>query len=347
MTIDNLHLPFEAWRAANPIDSDHCFLCWSELTNENRTDEHVFPKWMQDRFSLFNQPLTLPNKTWIPYRMIRIPCCGKCNNEALSRLEQKMSGAIQVGFDEFTDLISKKELFLWLQCLFYKTLYKDMSLLVDRSDRGPKIVSPEDLATLRLSHAFLRAIDCSVHFDGFLPASIFLVRTKTSSDAALNFDYVDSIPHSCLAIRMNDVGIIASLRDGGLQEALMGEQMQQDLLDHEFNPVQFRNLFAKVLYQQSRIKDPFKYGITAGDPKSLEISREMMSQNEFGGDHVFGPEDSDLHAQITAGVLGTTVEAIKLPDGSVGSLFYDLEGNWKDRPFEDEGWKPNSVAVES
>ena len=134
MTLDNVHLSYEGL-LIDPINYEHCFLCWTPLTDDNKTDEHVFPKWMQEEFSLFSQPLTLPNKTWISYRQVRIPCCRRCNNEALSRLEQTVASAVRSGFDDFARNVSMKEQFLWLQCLFYKMLYRDMSLLSDRADQ--------------------------------------------------------------------------------------------------------------------------------------------------------------------------------------------------------------------
>ena len=43
------------------LDHDHCFLCGVELTDAIRTDEHVFPKWMQRDFDLWNEELNLLN----------------------------------------------------------------------------------------------------------------------------------------------------------------------------------------------------------------------------------------------------------------------------------------------
>jgi len=338
MTLDNVHLPYKSWLVTNPINYDHCFLCWTPLTNENKTDEHVFPKWMQEEFTLFSQPLTLPNKTWIPYRQTRVPCCKKCNNESLSQLEQKVANAVRLGFDSFVQGVPKKELFLWLQCLFYKMLYRDMSLLSDRANRKSRTISSSlDLASMRLSHAFLRSIDCNVEFTGFFPASIYVVRVKKGSDPALNFDYIDSIPDVCMGLRMNDIGIIGLLRDGGLHETVMKPQMPAGLLGREFNPDQFRNLFAKLLYHQKLFSDPLKYAVTAHGTDSLEISVEMKGENEFRGLYVYGPENREGYGKLLAQVLGTTVDALRLPDGSIGSLFFDSYGNWKDRPFEDDG----------
>lgn len=348
MTLDNVHLPYKEWLVTNPINYNNCFLCWTALTDANRTDEHVFPKWMQQDFSLFSQPLTLPNTTWIPYRQIRVHCCNDCNNVHLSQLEQEIASAVRSGFDVFVQTVPKKTQFLWLQCLFYKMLYRDMSLRTDRANPQSKtITSPFDLAVMRLSHAFLRGIDKNVEFKNFFPASIYVVRVKTGSDPTLNFDYIDSIPHQCMGIRMNDIGIVALLRDGNLHEMVLRKQMPAGLLEKEFNPVQFRNLFAKLLYHQMLFADPLKYAVTPCDSDSLEIAVEMKDQNEFQGSYVYNPENQEDYGKLLAEILGTTVDALRLPDGSIGSLLFDANGEWEERPFEDDGMIPSTGETQT
>jgi len=66
-----------------------CFYCGG-LLRGNRTREHVFPRWLQERFGLANQHLTLLNGTLIPYRQLTVPCCQTCNNVYLSKLEKRV-----------------------------------------------------------------------------------------------------------------------------------------------------------------------------------------------------------------------------------------------------------------
>ena len=341
MTVDNVELPFDAWSKANPIDYDHCFLCWTPLTDTNRTDEHVFPKWLQRDFKLFDQRLTLPNKTWMAYRSVRIPCCRECNNNTLSRLEDEIGSGVRAGFETFRHTPKLKQ-FQWLQCLLYKMLYRDMSLLQDRANPASgTMTSATDLSSLRLSHVFLRSIDRDVSFKNFFPASLYLVRVKTSADVALNFDYVDSIPDQCLGIRMNDIGIIAALRDGALQEQIV--QPLRGLLDKEFNPVQFRNLFAKVLYQQTLFTDPLNYVVNPIGDESLEVEAVFKDSKEFGGSFVYRSGDPEGYGQVLSQVIGSTVDALRLADGSIGSLLFDKDGRWRDRSFDDDGSAPKTV----
>lgn len=85
-------MPKELFEAADehPLDDHTCFLCGVSLSADNRTDEDVFPQWLLHKFDLWNKRLTLLNGTTIPYRQIRIPCCGSCNNNHLSKLENRI-----------------------------------------------------------------------------------------------------------------------------------------------------------------------------------------------------------------------------------------------------------------
>jgi hypothetical protein len=81
---------------------DTCFLCRCELTQLNRTDEHVIPRWVQGCFDLWNDILELVNGMTIPYRQLTIPCCFTCNSspripynlrpEATSRINSTLVG---------------------------------------------------------------------------------------------------------------------------------------------------------------------------------------------------------------------------------------------------------------
>lgn len=85
-----------------PLSQNHCFLCKIKLTNN--TDEHIFPKWLQRKFNLWNQTVTLSNGTKIPYRILKVPYYNKYNNEYLSQLEIEMSNAVDGGFKSFIQL---------------------------------------------------------------------------------------------------------------------------------------------------------------------------------------------------------------------------------------------------
>lgn len=88
--------------AYDPADSrylgdDRCFLCGTTLTEQTRTSEHVFPKWLLNRFDLWDSEFNLQNGTAIRYRQIRVPCCQTCNGSYLSSLESRIEQALDGG----------------------------------------------------------------------------------------------------------------------------------------------------------------------------------------------------------------------------------------------------------
>jgi hypothetical protein len=109
-----------------------CFLCGCRLTARNRSDEDVVPLWVQREFQLGDQFLHLPNDTAIRYRQLKTPCCRKCNNEHLSRIENQMKQAVEGGADAVRPL-DPLVLFLWLGKVFYGLMYRDFLLLLGSS----------------------------------------------------------------------------------------------------------------------------------------------------------------------------------------------------------------------
>jgi hypothetical protein len=51
---------------------DFRFLCGSDFASGG-TEEHVIPRWVQERFDLWDQKLTLLDGTEIPYRLLFHP----------------------------------------------------------------------------------------------------------------------------------------------------------------------------------------------------------------------------------------------------------------------------------
>lgn len=42
---------------------DKCFLCGEILTDENSTEEHIYPKWLQNKFDLWDKQLLRPKQS--------------------------------------------------------------------------------------------------------------------------------------------------------------------------------------------------------------------------------------------------------------------------------------------
>lgn len=245
----------------NPFDTmsftyDKCFLCGC-LLKDKKSVEHIFPKWVQHRYGLWNETITLLNRTTIPYRSLTVPCCRSCNTKYLAPLENTIRLHHERGYSEFLKL-DKIRIFQWIAKIFYGLLFKELSLFVDRSDPDYGfITSPDLLKELRTLHTFLQSIRMPFEFVDFHPWSIFLVETNTYEDKR-DFDYHDEIFTLTFSIRMGGVGIIACLEDNGAQEELFSEYFDK-FKGIKLHPTQFDELVAKVTYKAALMNRTPKY----------------------------------------------------------------------------------------
>jgi hypothetical protein len=243
--------------------SDVCFLCGVELTADHDTDEHVIPKWLQERYDLWNQKLTLLNHTTIPYRQLTIPCCSICNNEHLSKIESQMRKACESGRDAVVDL-PPLTLFLWAGKILYGLLYREHLLSwSQQTEKGGPIVPAELAEEFRLHHQFLQAVRVPFEFLPHVPASLFVYETMEPSDRKMGFDYWDPPPGLGLSIRVGKVGIVACLQDGGAVKHGFGKHYQkyEGLALHR---IQFAEVTARTFYDLVRFNCVPKFMLVEG-----------------------------------------------------------------------------------
>jgi len=126
-----------------PLTRDHCFLCGVVLTDQNRTDEHVFPRWLQKDFELWDARLNLLNGTSIPYRQLKIPCCSDCNAGHLGALEQEVQLACRQGPGSFCSL-DRSRIYQWLLKMFYGVMFQEVFLVLDRKDPDSGSILPRE-----------------------------------------------------------------------------------------------------------------------------------------------------------------------------------------------------------
>jgi hypothetical protein len=235
---------------------DQCFLCRRELNSTDLlTREHVFPRWLQNRYQLWEKQLGLLNHTRINYRQLVIPCCAACNQEHLSRLEHLVRGGVARGFDEFRR-IDPRRLHQWLAKIFFGLLFRELSLKLDQADpHSDSIVDLDMINSYSVVRMFLQGIRLDVTTEGPPePWSVFLCRTAPGADVASDFDYLDNV--ACVAgIRMSEVGAIVCFDDAGIVKRHLGPQFRS-LDDVSLEPLQFTELVAAVIYLRRRLLHP-------------------------------------------------------------------------------------------
>lgn len=249
-----------------------CFLCSSPLRSKNRSDEHVFPKWLQNRFNLWNQRLDLINLTGIPYRQLTIPCCKSCNNVHLSRIEDVMRHAVESGPAAVASL-PPPTVYMWLSKIFYGILYRESLLRADRrGDRRP-IIPKEALRELRLHHDFMQGIRRSLEFPFGIPGSIFIFGTTLPDRIEQQFDFLDNHRNLSIALRMGSVGIVCCLQDGGITKRFHDHLRRPYYRKHRLHPLQFREATAEVFYKSMLLESRSLYTVVEDSNKMAVITQ--------------------------------------------------------------------------
>jgi len=244
--------PVYTFERDQAFTNDRCFLCGCALDGVNRTDEHVFPRWLQRRCDLWSQRLVLLNRTEMPYSQIKIPCCFTCNNIHLSPIENRMKVAFEAGPDAVRDL-DRTDLFVWLAKIYYGLLVVELFLQADRSDPSSSmILTPEWVEKFRMHHMLMQVARGLVEWEpGKSPASIFVFESQVPSNARQTFDYRDSLYFPYLSLRIGKTAVIASLQDWGALEHTVDIPMFNAARRVPLHPQQWRQLHAMGVYMTS------------------------------------------------------------------------------------------------
>ncbi|MGE6992396.1 hypothetical protein ACQKIK_03155 [Pseudomonas sp. NPDC047961] len=203
------------------FDPKCCFVCGEELheKQDNYSQEHVFPKWLLNKFSLWNESIILLNGSRIRYKDIKIPCCKLCNNVHLSSIELEVKNSFTDGYEAFCKL-DKGRLALWLIKIYLGMLRKETALNLNRSFPGSRnILEPDELFPYRVLQAILKGVSKPIDFrcnSSEVPASIFIYKVKDGTGP--DFNYFDTWSSMCLKLKIGQIGLLAVFDMGVLSE---------------------------------------------------------------------------------------------------------------------------------
>jgi hypothetical protein len=285
------------------LKENHCFLCGKKMKKSTRSDEHIIPEWLQHEHNLWNQQLVLLNHTPIPYRQLLIPCCVKCNNEPLAKMEKEVGKLLMGSFRKPTKR-DEFRLFQWCSKILYGLLHKEMSLLADRTHKSSEsIVKREFLEDLTTFHHFMTSIRRPFEFVGFKPYSIFVVETLAFKDSKRNFDYFDFIALGkpgemsvvlCLAVRVKHYGIICVFQDNGFQKQTFQDQFDR-FAGTPLHPIQFLELTCKAAYKHSLLSFSPRYHSIAGESPDSKVA---VLPATFPHGAIWRDWDNDTYAHV-------------------------------------------------
>jgi hypothetical protein len=306
---------------------NRCFLCGHSLAAANYTDEHVVPAWAQRRHDLWNQKLTLINKTTLSYRNLTVPCCAECNGTHLKPLEDSLAKSVDVGVHAVRAL-DRSLLFLWLGKIFYGILFKELQLLADRTDpTAGTILTPADIDHYEMHRFFLQQARDRVRLLSFNPGSVFVFPMQDLPSRRIEWDLVDNVQTMFIGVRVGKVGFLAALADGGAQQA--NESHFNDIADMPLHPLQFRELCAYVSYSSTLATRTPKYLITEGKPHSvIQLPLGGMSARPL-----FEGWDPQTYGQFLAYYTGLPLDDVFAPPDKTWTWIYDEQQKPRFLPF--------------
>jgi hypothetical protein len=309
-----------------------CFYC-GRLLRGNRTREHVFPRWLQERFGLANQHLTLVNGTLIPYRQLTVPCCQTCNNVHLSKLEKRVQTLL---FDSSIAAARRdlKDIYIWANKILLGILYAERLLPLNRRyPRGRPILPHNWRDAFNMTHFLIQSLRFPIKFmaegEERIPGSVFLFDLKSPKDPKLQFDFKDNIPTMGVSIRLGTRGIV-TLSDGGAIDLSIGDLLRRDG-KRKLHPIQFYELAAKVFYKATLLNRTPKY-MTLEVNKAVQVIQ--MPLMGLSMKPPFDDWDQTAYAHALSFFTGHTVEELKPDDsGRVATFISDAEGRPRNIPL--------------
>ena len=257
------------------LSENKCFLCGIDLDKSNRTEEHIYPKWLQRKYSLYNKSLILANGTEIRYKDLKIPCCKSCNKTMGEKIEKPMERAVDSGYNGLVD-VDRTIVFQWLIKLSYGTLYKEVYLKADRSNpNSESIISGEIFKELRTVYLFLKGIVSGL---SYLSEPYSLLMFEIDHDGIPYWAH-DGFVMSMFFIRMGDVGIIAHLQDKGCNERIFREdKLLSGFLSRKIHPIQYMELCAIFTYKSSLLnRKPFYLFHLSEDGMPIQVFSSEVS----------------------------------------------------------------------
>jgi hypothetical protein len=251
---------------------------------------------------------------WIKFR-------GAGHKYRLQPIEINVANAAATGADAVRAL-NGNILFLWLGKIFYGILYRELSLLLDRStSNGITIATPTMLRKYEAHLLLLQEARQKVTLEDFTPGSIYVFKCQVPRQPNLQWDFCDNVDTMFIGMRMAEVGIVGVLGDGGAQ--LIYQDSYRELMDLPLHPIQFRELCAHFSYRSTLGTRTPKLIIGQGKPhKVFQLPLGGFSMKPYFEEWI--EED---YARFFAFYTGCPFDRAFSPPDRVMTWLHDPNGN--------------------
>lgn len=249
-------------------------MCRKDIASNDYTEEHIFPKWLQNKVGLWDEKLTLLDGTGIFYRNLKVPCCNDCNEKEMSRKEKLIRNAVCDGYDAICKL-DKNILAWWLSKIYYSILVKETQLTSHTSHNKKNEIFPaKNLAFFEKLYDLMHDLHMNKKFVGECPYEVFLFKTKTS-----NFNYYDGFGNTCL-IQLGDAVFICSFSSYGFCEKHYKEELDALNKLDSIHEAQAAELYCKFAYLNAHLELDYNR-VEVGDKVFIQVTNYSVSgQNE-------------------------------------------------------------------
>jgi hypothetical protein len=225
----------------------------------------------------------------------------------------------------------KLSLFLWFSKILYGILYKELSLLYDRSI--PELGTITDSKTINqyCDHLeFMQAARDEIVLKDFDPFSIFAFECQMVDSPKLNYDYIDEGITMISAMRMGRVAIIIVLQDGGAQKSFADTLHEE--APYPLHPIQFREICAKVIYKESiRDRTAKRFAIVAPDEIPVYYQLPLLG---FSLKPYYRDWEIEKYAQCLSFYTGKDIKDIYVPPDRIVTWLSDNQNQPRYIPFK-------------
>lgn len=230
--------------------STECVMCRNKLNKDTRTQEHIYPKWLQERYNLYNEFITLPNGSNTPYRQLTVPCCKECNGGIMSEWEKQIQQASAEGYDSFIKL-NEEVIVWWLMKLYYSKLIKELTYRENIKDpNSPMMLTDEQMKEYNTIYYYMSELIKGIKFNTPKPYELYIYRTFSDK----HFDYIDDILRHVVYVQLSDILIVCAFDSFSFFNIQYQREIEK-LNDMEIiHPFQALELFSKIVYYKSHYR---------------------------------------------------------------------------------------------
>lgn len=300
--------------------TDCCFVCGASRHEKKFNDEHVVPRWILNRYSLFDKEIVLPNGHSHRYGTYKMPCCASCNSLLGELIENPMSEMLSGGFDLLSEKledpgrfggIRRQALYVWLCLIFIKTHLKDRSLRehLDFRAGDARIADRYDWLPMHHIHCVARMpyVQGTILPDVIGTMRWFRIDDPINTDS---FDYYDLTEDHTVVIRVGDVGIVAVLTDAGACTSAWHDQLAE-LHGKTLTMVQLRELAARLATANRDLINRPEFGTVVN--RKVEPAEVFLISRHDDYPH-FAPFDPDVFGEILLHALTGYTNSLEIPD---------------------------------